>query len=190
LRLPAAAFQALGVSDLPKFRYHPDPLGTGSVMISDDTCRCCGRQRGYVYTGPTYCEDEVDGEICPWCIADGSASALLGAEFTDSLGAPSDVPREIVTQLLTRTPGFSGWQQEHWLYHCADAAMFLGRIGYQELREVPDALQMVRQETEEFNWSAEENDQYVRSLHPEGDVTGYLFRCHHCGAYLAYTDMS
>jgi hypothetical protein len=83
------------------FRYHPDPLGTGSVMLSDHTCRCCGRQQGYVYTGPTYCEDEIEGEICLWCIAEGSASALLGA--------PSDVPREIVTQLLTRTPGFSGW---------------------------------------------------------------------------------
>jgi uncharacterized protein CbrC (UPF0167 family) len=52
------------------------------------------------------------------------------------------VPREIVTQLLTRTPGFSGWQQERWLDHCADPAM----------------------------------------LHPEGDITGYLFRFHHCGA--------
>jgi uncharacterized protein CbrC (UPF0167 family) len=68
--------------------------------------------------------------------------------------------------------------------------MFLGRVGYQELREVPDALEMVRQETEEFNWSAEQNDQYVRSLHPEGDTTGYLFRCHQCGTHLAYTDMS
>jgi uncharacterized protein CbrC (UPF0167 family) len=92
------------------------------------------------------------------------------------------VPREIVTQLLTRTPGFSGWQQERWLYHCADAAMFLGRVGY--------ALEMVRREMEEFNWSAEQNAQYVRSLHPDGDATGYLFRCRHCGAHLAYTDMS
>jgi uncharacterized protein CbrC (UPF0167 family) len=55
--------------------------------------------------------------------------------------------------------------------HCADAAMFLGRVGYQELRAV-------------------ENDQHVRSLHPDGDTTGHLLRCHHCGAHLAYTDMS
>ncbi|WP_175969004.1 CbrC family protein [Burkholderia sp. BCC0322] len=27
---------------LPAFRYHPDPLATGSVICSDARCACCG----------------------------------------------------------------------------------------------------------------------------------------------------
>jgi uncharacterized protein CbrC (UPF0167 family) len=65
--------------------------------------------------------------FCPWCIADGSAAETFGADFTD-VGAevPDDVPREVLEELAFRTPGFSGWQQEHWLYHCGDGAEFLG----------------------------------------------------------------
>ncbi|WP_274521918.1 CbrC family protein [Burkholderia pyrrocinia] len=36
---------------LPAFRYHPDPLATGSVIRSDARCVCCGDARGYVYAG-------------------------------------------------------------------------------------------------------------------------------------------
>ncbi|MCU9953286.1 CbrC family protein [Burkholderia pyrrocinia] len=32
---------------LPAFRYHPDPLATGSVIRSDARCMCCGDARGY-----------------------------------------------------------------------------------------------------------------------------------------------
>jgi uncharacterized protein CbrC (UPF0167 family) len=39
---------------------------------------------------------------------------------------PTDVPREVLEQIARRTPGFSGWQQEHWLYHCGDGAAFEG----------------------------------------------------------------
>ncbi len=31
---------------LPTFKYHPDPLATGSVIESNVECVCCGQARG------------------------------------------------------------------------------------------------------------------------------------------------
>jgi len=39
--------------DLPTFRYHPDPLASGSIAASDAACACCNQHRGFIYTGPT-----------------------------------------------------------------------------------------------------------------------------------------
>jgi uncharacterized protein len=178
------------VTDVPTFRYHPDPVGTGEVITSDAPCRCCGRHRGFVYTGPVYSEDQVVEELCLWCIAEGSAATLFEAEFTDVANAPDDVPQPVLTEVLTRTPGFSGWQQERWMFHCSDAAAYLGKVGYEELLVAPEALEMVLHENDELGWTPEQSQNYARSLRPDGDATGYLFRCLHCGTHLAYTDMS
>jgi hypothetical protein len=45
---------------LPSFRYHPDPVATGSIEPSDAVCRCCGRARGYIYAGPVCAEAVVN----------------------------------------------------------------------------------------------------------------------------------
>src|SRR5437867_1874998 len=130
---------------LPTFKYHPDPLATGSIERSEVECVCCGRERGYVYTGPVYSKEELLDRICPWCIADGSAHTKFDAEFTDAEGigeySPEPaVPREVIEEVVFRTPGFSGWQQERWLACCGDAAAYLGRAGRQELEvQWPDA---------------------------------------------------
>ena len=55
-------------------------------------------------------------------------------------GAWQAVPDSVVAEITQRTPGFTGWQQERWLYHCAEPAAFLGRVGYEQIRELPDAL--------------------------------------------------
>src|SRR5262245_3785253 len=36
--------------ELPAFTYHPDPVATGSVRASTNTCPSCGEQRGWEYT--------------------------------------------------------------------------------------------------------------------------------------------
>ena len=79
---------------------------------------------------------------------------------------------------------------EHWLYHCGDAAAYLGRAGSEELRAVPGALEMVLHENDDLGWSTEQVRDYVEALHRDGDATAYLFRCLHCARHLAYTDMS
>src|SRR5436189_49864 len=114
----------------PEFPYHPDPRKTGFVGESDAVCLVCNERRGYIYSGPVYAIEELLDAFCPWCIADGAAAETFDAHFTDvALGVPPDVPGAVTMEIARRTPGFSGWQQEHWLYHCGDGAAFLGRAG-------------------------------------------------------------
>jgi len=176
-------------SPLPEFPYHPDPRGTGFVVESEARCRACGAVRGYIYIGPVYAAEELDEALCPWCIADGTAAAKFDAEFTDTgWGVPDDVPREVTEQIARRTPGFSGWQQEHWLYHCGDGAAFLGRAGRNELEAHPDALDVLRHEHDD--WPPDQVEEYLAALDEEGQPTAYVFRCRHCGQHLAYSDIA
>ena len=118
---------------------------------------CAGIRSGAIYVGPVFSSEEVGDEICPWCIADGSAAAQLEAGFTDiGWGVPATTSlARAVREIGERTPGFVGWQQEHWLYHCADGAAFLGRAGYPELHAHPDVVEMLLRENDEFGWTAD-----------------------------------
>ncbi len=177
---------------LPTFKYHPDPIASECVVPSDEVCICCQQPRGYVYRGPVYAEGEYEDCICPWCIADGSASSKLGAEFTDAAGVGGggqweDVPKEVVDEVAYRTPGFAGWQQERWATHCGDACAFLGRMGFAELQaRGPEASKAIQDETGLKDGS--EWDEFYRVLDKDGSPTAYLFQCLHCGEYLGYTD--
>lgn len=37
-------------ADLPYFRYHPDPVGSGFIRASAEPCACCHRSMGWIYT--------------------------------------------------------------------------------------------------------------------------------------------
>lgn len=175
----------------PTFRYHPDPVRTGFLRRSETTCAACGQKRGLVYTGPTFSKAEIVDELCPWCIADGSAADRFEAEFTDvGTAVPSSVPTSVLVELAKRTPGFAGWQQEYWLYHCDDAAAFMGRAGFLDLVDRPAALEMVLHENDQFGWTVDQSEAYARTLDRDGEATAYLFQCLHCGQDLAYTDMA
>ena len=177
---------------LPFFKYHPDPLATGSIIESNTKCVCCGRSQGFIYSGPVYGEDDYDDCICPWCIADGSAHKQLGASFTDEDcvgggGEWSPVSHEVVDEVANRTPGFSGWQQERWWTHCGDAASFLGRAGKAELSALgPEAIQAVQDSTGLAN--GHEWDAFFEALDKDGSPTAYVFRCRACGAIGGYQD--
>ena len=174
---------------LPAFRYHPDPRATGSVVPTEDACGVCGARRGLRYEGPVYAEADDETVVCPWCIADGSAAEALGAEFTDvGTAVPPGVPDEVLAAVARRTPGFSGWQQDHWLFHCGDAAAFLGPAGRAELDRHPDALEALRREGADRGWDAAQTADYLRALGRDDPPTAYLFACLHCRAHLAYTD--
>jgi uncharacterized protein len=177
---------------LPSFRYHPDPLGTGSFKLDGDTpCLSCNRLRGYVYTGSVWTDKPfiLDDRICPWCIADGSAAKRFGATFCDT-GMLGDIAPEVREELETRTPGYTAWQQESWLGCCGDAAAFLGLAGAKELRErFPEALPAVKKVLrEEYDLSGSELQELLDSLSTESDPTAYIFRCLRCDQYLSYVD--
>jgi uncharacterized protein CbrC (UPF0167 family) len=174
---------------LPVFRYHPDPQATKSIEASSAACTSCRRVRGFVYVGPTYSSEEDFEPICPWCIADGSASNRFEAEFTDvGVDVPDDVPASVLEELSRRTPGYSAWQAEHWLFHCGDGCAFLGAVGREQLEEHPDALEMVRDGQREYDWPDDVVDDYIDSLSADDSPSAYLFRCLGCGAHLAYSD--
>ena len=176
---------------LPHFIYHPDPVGTGSVQPSSDTCVSCNQARGYIYVGPVYAVDEYENCICPWCIADGSAHQRLGATFVDdeSVGLDGDdtLSEAQIAEICQRTPGFNGWQQECWFTHCDDAAEFIGKAGHTELLEMgPAAIAAVQDSTgleEGPQWQA-----FFTALDKDYGPTAYLFKCRHCATLGAYQD--
>ncbi len=178
-------------TDVPRFRYHPDPIATGSVVASDRVCVACGQPRGYVYVGPVYSAEDLDESLCPWCISDGTAHQRLGAEFVDpsavgGYGAWEAVPREVVEEVAYRTPSFSGWQQERWFTHCKDAAELLGPCGWDELQKMgPQAIEAVGNEC---TVAAADVMDYLRALSRDAGPTAYLFRCLHCGQIGGYSD--
>lgn len=177
---------------LPVFRYHPDPIASGSVISSDIECVCCGKKRGYIYVGPVYSEEEYEDCICPWCIADGSAYATLDASFHDEEGVGGNgewdaVSDAVIDEIAHRTPGFCAWQQERWWTHCEDAALFMGRAGYAELSAAgPEAIAAIREST-----GIEDGDEwqdFFKALDKDGSPTAYLFRCSKCGKWGGYQD--
>jgi uncharacterized protein CbrC (UPF0167 family) len=178
---------------LPKFKYHPDPVATGSVGASESPCLGCNQIRGYIYTGPAYSEKfhSLSNSICPWCIADGSAAKKFGATFGYA-GMMEDVPAEVREEIENRTPGFEAWQQERWLECCNDAAEYLGSAGTRELRaQFPDAIKAVRKHlAEDYSLEGEELDEFFEALKKDDQPTAYIFRCLHCKKYLAYVDQT
>ncbi|MEU4085009.1 CbrC family protein [Streptomyces aureus] len=174
--------------DLPSFRYHPDPVASGSFRASTEVCACCGRATGWIYTAGFYTAQDVSGRFCPWCIADGSAAARFEGEFSDAYGLDG-VSAEALEEVTRRTPGFSAWQDPHWLVHCGDAAAFIGEVGHAELARHPDALDGLRSELRLSGWHDEgQLETFLTNLGI--DATAMLFRCTECGAHLAYADAS
>ena len=155
-------------------------------------CVCCGEQRGYIYVGPVFSVAELSGCICPWCIASGTAHDKFGAEFSDAAGVAGYsetqvLPTTVIAEVAFRTPGFLGWQQEHWLACCGDAAAFVGRAGHQELEhQWPGAVPSIREESgmiDDADWQS-----CLRALDKDGSPTAYVFQCLHCGRHFGYSD--
>jgi uncharacterized protein CbrC (UPF0167 family) len=178
-------------SPFPKFKYHPDPTASGSIVESTQECAVCRLHRGWIYTGPVYGENIDNEALCPWCIADGTAHQLLGAEFVDSpavggYGEWESVPQAVLEEVCFRTPSFNGWQQERWYTHCHDAAEFIGPAGAAELRDLdPDVRIAI---AEESGLSEQELADYMESLDIDAGPTAYVFRCRVCGSWGGYSD--
>lgn len=176
--------------DLPVFKYHPDPIETGCVIESDNECVVCKKERGFIYIGPVFSEEEYEDCICPWCIADGTAAAMLEATFVDDAGVGAvgecEVSDDVIQEVTCRTPSFIGWQQEQWWTHCEDAGQFIGRAGKAELQALgPAAVEAIKKAAEDTNL---DGDELIESLQKDGSSTAYMFRCLHCDAIGGYWD--
>jgi len=190
----AAHWRTLGALKLklPKFKYHPDPIKSGSIVPSENECECCGEKRGYIYKGSPYAEEELVDCICPWCIADGSVHDKFDAEFTDyagigDYGSWDEVPDSVKEEVAFRTPGFVGWQQERWWTHCSDAAEFIEIGGKSEVAKYDQSL--IGSLKNDCGLEGSDLNNYINALDKENGPTAYIFRCLHCGNYGGYSDI-
>jgi uncharacterized protein len=168
---------------LPHFKYHTEPLRTGSVETSGAMCVCCSRQTGYVYVAPVYSTHMLDDSLCPWCIADGSAAAKFGASFTDEYSLHSTgVPASVIEEVSQRTPSYSSWQQEEWLAHCNDACDFQGDATVEDVLNVSDQTKQAW--FDHYSLSQAEWDHITINYVPGGHQALHKFVCLHCRVML------
>ncbi len=174
---------------LPQFTYFPDPVGNGCIEAKAATCTCCGLRRSHMYTGPIYSEEEYE-EVCPWCIANGRAAEAWSAVFNDVYDPPAGVSSGIVDEIECRTPGYSTWQGNIWLFSPTDALVFLGHVGGKRLLVEGNVAKidacLAALKDWRLYWSAED----LRQVIVGGQPAIYLFQDRSTGAFQAYADMT
>ncbi len=173
---------------LPFFKYHPNPLETEAFIQTDSpvTCDCCGNLTKIYYESPFYAVENVDC-LCPECISSGKAAKKYDGEFQDECSLESGVDgKDKTDELIHRTPGYNGWQQEYWRTHCGDYCAFKGYVGYRELKQM-GIVEEVLNDSVWDDWG-EERDEVIKNVVNGGSVQGYLFQCLHCGKYLLWID--
>ena len=170
---------------IPTFKYHPNPLNTGAFEISEEgvVCDCCGKVTHIYYEAPFYAVDDID-YLCPACIASGKAAEKFDGSFQDDYSVDDGVEdAEKLDELIQRTPGYCGWQQEYWRAHCGDFCAYLGRVGAMELQ----ALDVMDQVLDDPMWDDEQKEMIENSVNG-GHLQCYLFQCLHCGKHLVWMD--
>jgi uncharacterized protein CbrC (UPF0167 family) len=172
---------------LPTFKYNAAPEEV--FVQSSNTCASCKKTRGYVYCGPiqtidTNDEDDYFEQICPWCIADGTAHEQLSVIFVDST----------IEELAYRTPSYIAWQgEEFWMSCCDEDARYMGRAGRAELESFgQQALEFFKDYyIKDFFGSAQDWDDYfLDCLGKDSDTTAYVFQCMKCGTFSGFVDES
>lgn len=182
--------------DLPFFKYHPHPLQTGAIVESENICMVCNQPRGYVYRASPYRMENHQEQICPWCIADGSAHTALDIEFTDLMDLDDrhalpdrKIDLRVAEEVSRRTPAFDCLQDHHWVTHCNDACAFLGRAGGKEILEHhPDLIGQIEEDyvsDDVYEYTVEE---YLERLEIDGSEEAYVFQCLHCGHKECYVE--
>lgn len=176
--------------ELPFFKYHPEPLKTGIFKTGETViCDCCGKETDVYYTGPFYSVEDVE-YLCPECIDNGEASKKFEGDFQDdcSIGEVSDEKK--IDELIHRTPGYCGWQQEYWVAHCDDFCTFIGYVGAKELKEMGILEEVIKNGNPQWKYDWDEKEiELIKTMVNGGSMQGYLFKCLHCGKHFLYYDV-
>jgi|SRR5690606_7321712 len=168
---------------LPTFRFHPDPVRSGSVARSDVLCEACGRTRGWAYAGPCHAETELDGRLCPWCIADGTAHARFDVTFHDVV-LPADVDPGIADEIEQRTPGFATFQPIDWPACCGVPMGYVEPCGIAEVRARHAQLEgeLMATIVHDLGRSGAAARRMLESLRRDDAPCVHVFACAACGA--------
>ena len=179
--------------ELPSFKYHKDPLKTGVIVKKKFQCVCCDQEKEYAYTGPVNSmHDDLEGNLCPWCIADGSAAKKFEAGFTLP---PEDLSSVYVDdfdikEFTERTPGYICWQEEEWPIHCGDICEFQGDFSKEDLLKHAEEWKLYVSSS--LGLRGEELEEMLMHYDPEKSVDPafYKFVCRKCDKILFHCDFS
>ncbi|MDR0518063.1 MAG: CbrC family protein [Fibromonadaceae bacterium] len=185
----------MATDNLPKFKYHPNPIETGAFKTGETVkCDCCEQETNIYYTGPFYSIDEIEA-LCPFCIANGKAAEKFDGDFQDSCSIEKILPninepnmvniQGAEEEVCKRTPGYSGWQQEVWLSHCGDLCAFIGYVGWDEIKDkLSDFVDLETDCKKIGKMPVEELPKYLNN----DSCRGYLFQCLYCKKYRLHYD--
>lgn len=165
-----------------EFKYHPNLYSDEILVRGEGVCDCCGKTVSE-YIDQIYSSEDADC-ICLSCIHDGKAAEKFNAEFVQYAEKVSDPAKH--DELFKRAPGYMAWQGENWLACCDDYCAYLGPVGIRELEDLG-----IREEAlSDYAGQDPSNplDVVIEYMRKDGDMTGYLFRCLHCGKYRLYVD--
>jgi uncharacterized protein CbrC (UPF0167 family) len=178
--------------ELPKFKYSPNAYEIDLFDKVEGTCSVCEEKRNLKYNSSFYSVDEPE-YICPWCIANGKASEKYDGEFNDYCGIegvspnPNDpeptIPKEMLTEICTKTPSYSSWQHEQWLSHCNEPCAF---IGYADSETIKPFLEELKDDIEQN--IGFDKDSIMKLLSKNGHLVGYLFKCVKCNKHRLHAD--
>lgn len=173
------------LNKIPVFKYHPDPFMTGAFyeLSEAEICSCCNKPVFIKYKGPFYSLEKPEC-LCPGCIASGKAAEKFDGEFQDESSVDETDNMEGLDELIHKTPGYYGWQQEYWRAHCNDYCAFIGYAGSQELKE----MGILEEVLDDSLWNETAKENIRNNLSNGGSMQGYLFKCLHCGRYLLWAD--
>ena len=167
-----------------EFKYHPNLYSDEILVRGEGVCNCCGKTVNE-YIDQVYASANIDC-ICLSCIHDGSAAKKFNAEFVQYAEEVSDPEKR--DELFHRTPGYMAWQGENWLACCDDYCAYLGPVGIEELEKLGIKEEALGDYAlQEPSYPPDVVNEYLRK---DGDLTGYLFRCLHCGKHRLYVDAS
>ena len=171
---------------LPYFKYNPNAEKLGILALREATCPVCQQFRSIIYDGPVASENDV-ADICPWCIADGSAAEKFDCEFAGSAGTEDVDDEEALRELLTRTPGFNTFQEVIWPAHCGAPCAYMNPVGNKEVKRMREELiDDIEHLADEFGIDEEE---LIDDITTDGAMQGHLFNCLHCGQHRLVIDM-
>ena len=181
--------------ELPYFKFHPNPVETEAFEYDNVICDCCGKETSVYYSGPFYCEGNIEA-LCPWCIASGKAAKKFDGGFQDyasiegisadpSKANEIDYPAESLKEVTERTPAYNSWQQGFWLGHCGDLCAFVGYVGWAEIENKLDDFFDLESDCREFGLDREDLPKVLKN---NGSCQGYLFQCLTCKKYRLYFD--